>query len=169
MNYKQLSTLYKKEILDVIRDKKTILTMVVLPVLLYPMLFLVIMQIMTMVMEEQEASTYYIAYENVAQEHKQALNDWIAGDEDELEYILKEVESDNPKKDLEEEEIDAYITVKETESQVTFEIHYMYADTNSNTAAGMLREEIESYSTKVAEDNAKAEGLDVDKLLYPVV
>ena len=169
MNYKQLSTLYKKEILDVIRDKKTILTMVVLPVLLYPMLFLVIMQIMTMVMEEQEASTYYIAYENVAEEHKQALNDWIAGDEDELEYILKEVESDNPKKDLEEEEIDAYITVKETESQVTFEIHYMYADTNSNTAAGMLREEIESYSTKVAEDNAKAEGLDVDKLLYPVV
>ena len=169
MNYKQLSTLYKKEILDVIRDKKTILTMVILPVLLYPMLFLVIMQIMTMVMEEQEASTYYIAYENVAEEHKQALNDWIAGDEDELEYILKEVESDNPKQDLEAEEIDAYITVKETESQVTFEIHYMYADTNSNTAAGMLREEIESYSTKVAEDNAKAEGLDVDKLLYPVV
>ncbi len=169
MNYKQLSTLYKKEILDVIRDKKTILTMVVLPVLLYPMLFLVIMQIMTMVMEEQEASTYYIAYENVAEEHKQALNDWIAGDEDELEYILKEVESDNPKKDLEEEEIDAYITVKETDSQVTFEIHYMYADTNSNTAAGMLKEEVESYSTKVAEDNAKAEGLDVDKLLYPVV
>ncbi len=169
MNYKQLSTLYKKEILDVIRDKKTILTMVILPVLLYPMLFLVIMQIMTMVMEEQEASTYYIAYENVAEEHKQALNGWIAGDEDDLEYILKEVESDNPKKDLEEEEIDAYITVKETDSQVTFEIHYMYADTNSNTAAGMLKEEVESYSTKVAEDNAKAQGLDVDKLLYPVV
>lgn len=169
MNYKQLSTLYKKEILDVIRDKKTILTMVVLPVLLYPLLFLVIMQIMTLVMEEQEASTYYIAYDNVAEEHKQALNDWIAGDEDELEYILKEVDSENPKTDLEAEEIDAYITVEETESQVTFEIHYMYADTNSNTAAGMLKEEIESYSTKVAEDNAKAQGLDVDKLLYPVV
>lgn len=169
MNYKQLGTLYKKEILDVIRDKKTILTMVVLPVLLYPLLFLLIMQIMTLVMEEQEASTYYIAYDNVADEHKDALNDWIAGDEDELDYILKEQESDNPKKDLEEEKIDAYITVDETESQVTFEIHYMYADTNSNTAAGMLKEEIESYSTRVAEENAKAQGLDVDKLLYPVV
>lgn len=169
MNYKQLGTLYKKEILDVIRDKKTILTMVVLPVLLYPLLFLLIMQIMTLVMEEQEASTYHIAYDHVAEEHKQALNDWIAGDEDELDYILKEVESENPKKDLEDEEIDAYITVKETESQVTFEIHYMYANTNSNTAAGMLKEEIESYSTRVAEDNAKEQGLDVDKLLYPVV
>ena len=110
------------------------------------------MQIMTLVMEEQEASTYHIAYDHVAEEHKQALNDWIAGDEDELDYILNEVESENPKKDLEDEEIDAYITVKETESQVTFEIHYMYANTNSNTAAGMLKEEIESYSTKVAED-----------------
>lgn len=169
MNYKQLGTLYKKEILDVIRDKKTILTMVVLPVLLYPLLFLVIMQVMTMVMDEQEASTYYIAYDNVSEEHKQALNDWIAGDEDELEYILEEKKSSNPKEDLKNEEIDAYITVEETESQVSYEIHYMYATTNSNTAAGMLEEEIESLSTKVAEDNARAEGMDVDKVLYPIV
>lgn len=169
MNYKQLGTLYKKEILDVIRDKKTILTMVVLPVLLYPLLFLVIMQIMTLVMETQEASTYYIAYSNVSEEHKQALNDWIAGDEDELDYILEEVKSEDPKADLQAEKIDAYITVSETESQISYEIHYLYAATGSNTAAGMLEEEIESYSTKVAEKNAKAQGLDVDKLLYPVV
>lgn len=169
MNYRQLGTLYKKEILDVIRDKKTILTMVVLPVLLYPLLFLVIMQIMTLVMAEQEESTYYIAYENVSEEHKQALNDWIAGDEDELDYILEEVKSEDPKADLQAEELDAYITVTEMESQISYEIHYLYAATNSNTAAGMLREEIEGYSTKVAEENAKEQGLDVDKLLYPVV
>ena len=45
MNYKQLKQLYKKEIMDVLRDKKTILTMVVLPIILYPLLFLIIMQI----------------------------------------------------------------------------------------------------------------------------
>ncbi len=169
MNYKQLRTLYKKEILDVIRDKKTILTMVVLPVLLYPILFLLIMQIMTLVMETQEESTYYIAYENVPKGHSQALNDWIVGDEDELEYILKEVESDNPQEDLKAEKIDAYITVEQTESQIQYEIHYLYAATGSNTAAGMLKEEIESFSKRVAEDQAREQGLDVDKLLYPVV
>lgn len=169
MNYRQLGTLYKKEILDVIRDKKTILTMVVLPILLYPLLFLVIMQVMTMVMEEQEASTYYIAYENVSEEHKQALNDWIAGEEDELEYILEEKKSDNPQEDLKNENIDAYITVEETESQIEYVIHYMFANTNSNTAAGMLEEEIESYSIRVAEENVKKQGLDVNKILYPVV
>lgn len=169
MNYRQLRTLYKKEILDVIRDKKTILMMVVLPVILYPLLFLVIMQIVSLVMETQEASTYYIAYENVSDEHRQQLNDWITGDEDDLEYILKEVESDNPKEDLKNEEIDAYITVEETDGQISYDIHYMYADTNSNTAAGMLKEEIESYSIKVAEENVKEQGLDVNKILYPVV
>lgn len=169
MNYKQLRTLYKKEILDVIRDKKTILTMVVLPVLLYPILFLVIMQIMTLVLETQEESTYYIAYDQVSEEHSKALNDWISGEEDELEYILKEVESKNPQEDLKAEKIDAYITVEETESQIQYEIHYLYAATSSNTAANMLKEEIESFSQKVAEDNAKEQGLDVDKLLYPVV
>ncbi len=168
MNYKQLRTLYKKEILDVIRDKKTILTMVVLPVLLYPLLFLLIMQIASLVVQEQEASTYYIAYDNVKKEHQDALNEWIAGDEDELDYILKDTKSDNPKKDLEAEKIDAYITVKETETQVTYEVHYMYADTNSNTAAGMLKEEIKAYSTKIAEENAAAQGLDVEKILYPI-
>ena len=169
MNYRQLGTLYKKEILDVIRDKKTILTMVVLPILLYPLLFLVIMQVMTLVMEEQEASTYYIAYDNVAKEHKQALNDWIAGEEDELEYILEEKKSDNPQEDLKNENIDAYITVEENESQIEYVIHYMYADTNSNTAAGMLEEEIESYSIRVAEENVRKQGMDVNKVLYPVV
>lgn len=169
MNYRQLGTLYKKEILDVIRDKKTILTMVVLPILLYPLLFLVIMQVMTMVMEEQEASTYYIAYDNVSEEHKQALNDWIAGEEDELEYILEEKKSDHPQEDLKNENIDAYITVEETESQIEYVIHYMFANTNSNTAAGMLEEEIESYSIRVAEENVMKQGLDVNKVLYPVV
>ena len=53
MNYARLRTLYKKEILDVIRDKKTIFTMIVLPVILYPLIFLVAMQIVSFIAETQ--------------------------------------------------------------------------------------------------------------------
>ncbi len=169
MNYRQLRTLYKKEILDVIRDKKTIVTMVVLPILLYPLLFLVIMQIVSLVMQEQEESTYYIAYENVSAQHRELLNDWIAGEEDELEYILKEVESENPREDLHAEKIDAYLTVEETESQLSYTIHYLYANNTSSVASGMLEEEIKSLSEKVAEENVKAQGLDVNRFLHPVI
>lgn len=168
MNYRKLKTLYKKEIMDVIRDKKTILTMVVLPVILYPVLFLVIMQVMTMISTSQQERTYYIAYDQVEEKEQKALNDWITGEEDNLEYIIKEVESDNPKEDLEKENIDAYITTAVTESQVVYEIHYLSAVTNSATVSDMLEEEIDSYARKMAEENAAARGLDVKKVLYPV-
>lgn len=168
MNYKKLRTLYKKEILDVIRDKKTILTMVVLPVILYPLLFLVVMQVVSMINASQQERTYYIAYEKVLEENRQALNDWIASDEDKLDYTIKEAESDNPSKDLEEEKIDAYITTVETDSQITYEIHYLSAETNSSAVCGMLEEEIDAYAKHQAEKNAKDAGLDVKKILYPV-
>lgn len=168
MNYKQLRTLYKKEIMDVIRDKKTILTMVVLPVILYPVLFLVIMQVVTMINTAQQERTYYIAYDKVADQERQALNDWIAGEEDKLEYVIKEVESENPKKDLEEEIIDAFLTTSVTQSQIVYEVHYLSAVTNSVTVMDMLQEEIESYSKKIAETNIRKEGLDIEKVLYPV-
>ena len=168
MNYKKLRLLYKKEILDVIRDKKTILTMVVLPVILYPLLFLVIMQVMSMINTSQQERTYYIAYEAVTDENRQALNDWIAGDEDKLDYIIKEVESENPAKDLEDEIIDAYLTTDVTDSQVIYEIHYLSAVTNSSTVCDMLDEEIDAYAKKKSEENAKEAGLDVKQVLYPV-
>lgn len=169
MNYKQLKTLYKKEIMDVLRDKKTILTMVVLPVILYPLLFLVIMQVVTMITTSQQERTYYVAYENVADEDRTALNDWIKGDKDKLEYNIEEVESDDPVKDLKDENIDAYLTASKKGEQITFEIHYLSAVTNSSSVQGMLKEEIESYAKHVAEENAKSEGLDVDKFLHPVL
>lgn len=168
MNYKQLKTLYKKEIMDVLRDKKTILTMVVMPVILYPLLFLVIMQVMTMITTTQQESTYYIAYDEVEDAQRTALNEWIAGDEDELEYIIQEVESDNPEKDLEEETIDAYLTATVTDSQIIYEIHYLSAITDSMTVADMLEEEITSYGIQMAEKNAIAQGMNVQKVLYPV-
>lgn len=169
MNYKKLRTLYKKEIMDVLRDKKTILTMVVLPVILYPLLFLVIMQVISMINESQQEHTYKIAYSDVAVEDRNALNDWIKGDEDDLEYKIKDVDSKNPKKDLEDEKIDAYITTTLKGDQITYEIHYLSAVTNSNTVEGMLDDEIDSFAKHIAEKNAKEAGLDVQSVLYPVI
>ncbi len=168
MNYKQLRTLYKKEIMDVLRDKKTVFTMIVLPIILYPILFLVGAQIMTMINKQQEEQTYHIAYDGVSDERRQELNDWIAGDEDDFDYIIEEVESNHPKQDLEDENIDAYITVAETEEQVIYEIHYLFSVTNSSNVSDMLKDEIDAFARKKAEENAEAAGLNVTKMLYPV-
>lgn len=169
MNYKQLQTLYKKEIMDVLRDKKTILTMVVLPVLLYPMLFVIIMQVVSLIQTTQQEQTYHIAYDNVSEENRNTLNDWIEGDQDDLTYVIQEVKSNNPKKDLEDEKIDAYLTMNEEDGQLTYEIHYLSAVSNSSMVSDMLEEEIESFGKHVAEKNAKEQGLNVKSVLYPVI
>ncbi len=169
MNYKQLKTLYKKEIMDVLRDKKTILIMVVLPVILYPLLFLVVMQVISLITQSQQERTYYVAYQDVSDENRSTLNDWINGDDDKLEYKIEEVQSADPDKDMEDENIDAYITTSVDGDQVTYEIHYLSAENNSSTLQGMLKEEIESLSKHIAEKNAEASGLDVQAVLYPVV
>ena len=168
MNYARLRTLYKKEILDVIRDKKTIFTMIVLPVILYPLIFLVAMQIVSFIAETQKEQNYLIAYQNVADEDRNALNEWIEGEEDGLSYSIKEVESDAPEQDLEEENIDAYITTKVTKSQVIYEIHYLSAVTDSSSVSDFLEEEIDALAKHRAEKNAREAGLDVEKTLYPV-
>ena len=168
MNYARLRTLYKKEILDVIRDKKTIFTMIVLPVILYPLIFLVAMQIVSFIAETQKEQNYLIAYQNVADEDRNALNEWIEGEEDGLSYSIKEVESDAPEQDLEEENIGAYITTKVTKSQVIYEIHYLSAVTDSSSVSDLLEEEIDALAKHRAEKNAREAGLDVEKTLYPV-
>ena len=40
MNTKIIRTLVKKEMLDVFRDKKTVIMMLVVPVILYPLIFI---------------------------------------------------------------------------------------------------------------------------------
>lgn len=168
MNYARLRTLYKKEILDVIRDKKTILTMIVLPVILYPLIFFVAMQIVSFITETQKEQNYLIAYKDVAEADRNALNQWIEGEEDGLDYSIKEVDSDAPEQDLEEENIDAYITTQVTASQVIYEIHYLSAVTDSSSVSDLLEEEIDALAKHRAEENAREAGLDVEKTLYPV-
>lgn len=168
MNYRTLRTLYKKEILDVVRDKKTILTMIVLPVILYPLIFLAAIQVVSFITETQREQNYLIVYQNVADADRQALNNWIAGDEDGLTYSIKEVKSDTPEQDLENEAIDAYITTKVMDSQVIYEVHFLSAVTNSCSVSDFLEEEIDALAKHRAEQNVKEAGLAVEKILYPV-
>lgn len=168
MNTRQLKTLYKKEIMDVVRDKKTIFTMVLLPVILYPLLFLIVMQVMTMILSNQETQTYYVAYSGVSEEDKTALETFIAGEEDGYDYVIETKQSENPQQDMQEEKIDAYITTSVMEDQIVYEIHYLSAVTDSANVSEMLEKEISALSQKTAERNAKEAGLNVTRMLHPV-
>lgn len=63
MNTKILQTLVKKEMLDVFRDKKTVMMMLVIPIILYPLIFIGIMQLMTFISSSMEEQNYKIVVE----------------------------------------------------------------------------------------------------------
>jgi|GEM_PF-154329 len=56
-----LKILLKKELLDVFRDKKAVLMMILVPVLMYPLIFMGTLMVMTMIETSAEESVYSIA------------------------------------------------------------------------------------------------------------
>ncbi|MCR5692255.1 MAG: ABC transporter permease [Eubacterium sp.] len=164
----KLKTIYKKEIMDVLRDKKTVLMMVVLPLILYPLLFFVVLQIMTMVMSDQETMTYKLAYDQSAEEFSYEFQDWVTGDSDLLDYSFQRIMTKNLEGDLKEEKIDAYLSLEEVEGQKRLTIHYLSAVTNSLNAANYLKEEIQAYRDQVAREKLDQMGLRAEVYLNPI-
>lgn len=61
MKTKAFKLLLKKELLDVFRDKKAIIMMVLVPLLLYPLIFFGSMAVMTMIQSNMEEGEYKVA------------------------------------------------------------------------------------------------------------
>lgn len=63
MSTRIIQTLVKKEMLDVFRDKKTVVMMLVIPIVLYPLIFLGVMQLMAFVSSSMQEQNYKIVVE----------------------------------------------------------------------------------------------------------
>ena len=60
LNTKLLRTLVKKEMLDVFRDKKTLIMMLIVPLILYPLIFIGVMQITALISSSMEKQNYKV-------------------------------------------------------------------------------------------------------------
>ena len=165
MNYKIVKCLYKKEILDVLRDKKTVLMMLVVPLIVYPLLIVVTMQIMASVSTGLSESTYTLAfgfddksgvYENIFEEYH---------DEG---YYFNVVHVDNLNEALKNQSIDAYIIKDDEAKKESFKVYYLSAVTNSNYAASMISEVLSDYSESITIDIIEEAGMSSDEVLNPV-
>ena len=63
MNMKRTGALFKRELKDILRDKKTLFTMVVIPILLYPLLIIGMSVLMSAIMSSQAEKTYLVAFD----------------------------------------------------------------------------------------------------------
>ncbi len=61
MNLRRVWIIYRKELLEALRDRRTLIAMVLVPLLLYPVLMVVVVQALQVERSRQERATYRIA------------------------------------------------------------------------------------------------------------
>ena len=143
MNTRIVKTLIKKEMLDVLRDKKTVIMMLVVPVILYPLIFIGAMQLVLAITSSMEEQNYRIAIEaedDGAFLHKltEQGNKWkdkgtVTGSDeaentDETSYTITIVDAqsiDDYEVALENEELDVYIRGTMQDSKLKYDVYYI--------------------------------------------
>lgn len=84
MNYKKVGKIYKKELLEAYRDKRTLFSTILLPLILYPVLFIGVSSLMTRQTIKMEEEVKVVAIEN--------FDAYQEYDNDELNYIVENIQ-----------------------------------------------------------------------------
>ncbi len=196
MNKKIIGALYKKEMTDILRDKKTILMMIVVPLILYPLIFIGTMALSSSIMNASTTSTYRIGFDQVPEAAElrrffsEAAKDYeynflfltpngLQGEDDGT--VINVIQDDGEDTvyetyadALKNGYLDAYLT-KETDYGTddgrpieVYHINYLASETDSQTAASMIEDMLEEYRQSLREEKLIEAGLAPEDILYPI-
>ena len=187
MNTKIIKTLIKKEMLDVLRDKKTVIMMLVVPVILYPLIFIGAMQLVAAISSGMEKQNYKIAVEAdddgdflhklTEQDDKwkdkgNAAENDMSADENEITYTITIVDPksiDDYEAALENEEIDVYVCGEMQDGKLKYDVYYISSVTNSAYAMDIVMDVFDEYRKELTQAKIKDAGLDIHEILEPIV
>ena len=144
----------KKEIRDVVRDKKTLFMMIIIPILLYPLIFGFILTLQDSFLNTDKTNYNKIGF---AFETDEILNKLIEKLEiDKIDGNEKELEEK-----LEKEEINAYITIKDK----TFIISYSEKNQYGNLSLQMSKTLLEEYKKISQSQILITKGINPDEII----
>ncbi len=165
MRSKMVKAIFKKEMIDILRDKRTLFMGIILPLILYPVLMLIMTQIMTMSMSSIESEDINIAF------NKSPNNELISVIEnytDESTGHINIVYTNNYKEDLEEGYIDAYIGIKDENKIENYEIYINSSKENASSVNSKLESIFSLYKDSKIKNKIEQSNLDVKETLSPV-
>lgn len=195
-NRRMVDILIKKELRDIFRDKKSVLMMVIVPVVLYPLIFLVAFMIISMMQTGMKTQTYRIVVDG---ESTESVVSQLELDRDETgkkddgygliffekndydmiakEYIAGERDDGSGEPDAGGYEGEALIAriikselidayVKQTGKDYT--VYYNSSVTNSSYAYGLISDAVEKLRLSLVQKSLDEKGLDSQSILNPV-
>ncbi|WP_027339732.1 ABC transporter permease subunit/CPBP intramembrane protease [Halonatronum saccharophilum] len=156
MNLKKVLTVYKKELIETFRDKKTLILAILVPLLIYPLLGFGASELISIGIARVESQVSRVGSKTLLSDE---LLDLIKEDE-RLEFI----EADNLFRKLEEGGIDAYLESSLEEGTEEVNIYYDGAIERSNSACSRLWLLLNDYKRLRQEDELTQRGLDTKVL-----
>ena len=171
MRTKIVKQIFKKEILDILRDKKTIFMMIILPILLYPILMVGMTQVMMMSMNSMEKENINIAFnkspDKILSKVIDESNESRKKDNSEA-GDFKIVKTTDYKKDLNDGKIAAYIDMTEKNGTKEFKVYIDSSEESASMAQDKIDDVLKEYKEELVKEKVSESGLDVKTTLEPI-
>ena len=181
MRSKVVKQLLKKELLDVIRDRKAIIMLILVPLLIYPLIMFGSFAIMTMVQSNMEQAEYKVVL-NVDDGGALADQIMISNDEkkknakedktvdylkivdiNELSYDLADID-----KALQKEEVDVYVTSEVGEDgRLVYTTKYVSSITDSDYAEVLVKDVLDELTLAEMKQTIEDAGMDSERVIHP--
>jgi len=166
MNFKQVMIVFRKEFLELLRDKRTLFTTLLLPVILYPVMiigFNAIMTRQTGVLEKQAATVA------IADSVDNAISASLIADLEKLENFSFIPAADNTQSMYAEKEIQAVVTIKDSLTALglnTYHVYVQYDAANERSSATYqkIKEILAGSEKRLMSDQLELSGIDPELL-----
>ncbi len=139
MNFKKIIYIYKKELLDLMRDKRTVITSIVIPIVLYPLLMVGFTSLMIRQeskLEKQLVDVYI--QDNISDENSQRIIQALV----EIENLRVKAENEYYENMLKDNFIQAFIEINDslsTSGYHVFKVTISYNETNEKSKMAFER------------------------------
>lgn len=169
MRIKIIKEIFKKEILDIVRDRKSIFMMIVVPILLYPIIMVLLMGIMNSSINKMTSETITLGLSSTPNAEFVEIVDSenaIREKEDTLGNIEIKTNIKDYKSELEKGEIDAYIdnSIKDNDYKVIINS----ASDESGIKSDAIFDVMNKYKRKMSEREIEKHGLNSKQILEPI-
>ncbi|MDO5539360.1 MAG: ABC transporter permease subunit/CPBP intramembrane protease [Eubacteriales bacterium] len=155
---RKIRVLVKKEVMDILRDRKTLIMMVVVPILLYPLLLLGITLGVGFFMQSQSEKVHTAGFETISDAALDELKELYEKNKEEIGTNLDFIRGTDA---------DAWLEVAESDNGYDVKIHYISTEQDSRYACEAMEELLDIYQEKLLSENLKEKGLP-QEFLHPV-
>ena len=191
MRNKVIKQLFKKELLDVVRDRKAMIMLVLVPLLIYPLIFFGSFAVMSMIQSNMEQRVYKVLVDTddegafaaeldeynkkqmeSAKTEKSSDTDAASSKAVDMLKIVEldqtELTDEDVRKALQEERIDVYVTSSVDESgRVCYETRFISSITNSDYGERLVKNVLDNMTQRKMEGAIEEAGLDVKSVVHP--